>query len=428
MELRIIREKCYGVVWEEGEATIKKRTGAFDGSMDKWIEILEYISTIDSSGSYYLESLKRFLNGSAEDSQESVSSINLEPFTSAWARACDIPSGISRGAVTAKNAFKVVNCFRNRLAHVPFPYDPINDVYRGLEQCTAELFSTEPKPTGKEGALSGCIGYRGQVIQGATPCPSDASDGTDNPSFIFEFKNSGSCKEKWSAGIFIHVDKMLRPYILTRLKDDAGLWEYTRYLAESNAVVTVSEPTYVQQLPIPSEDEYLTGCEDETPEADAKPTTGQVTSTRAEPEEEPCESIGDAISAIQTRRFPPAIEFLKAHLSERPNYHVGWLRLGHAKREYAVDLHAQSDSEEDSKQIRSLLESSLGDFRKAQDHVSDPYKAEAHYHGSKSYFRLYQYFQERDAIERAREEARIAAGLHPDSKFDSWIEYLASAA
>jgi hypothetical protein len=428
VELRIIREKCYGVVWEESEATIKKRTGAFDGSMDKWIEIIEYISTTDALDSSYLASLKRFLNGTAaENEKDSKDSINLGPFTSAWARACDIPSGVSRDMVSAKNAFKVVNSFRNRLAHVPFPYDPIADVYRGLERCTEELFSTEPKPTGPEGALSGSIGYKGQVIKGATPRESDAIDKDDEPTFIFDFKekDGGSRKEKWSSEIFIHVDNMLRPYILTRLKDDAGLWEYTRYLAESNAVVTIQEPTYMQRLPIPSKPEYLAESQDEPLTAETEPTVEEGTPTEARKEPETVvESMGDAISAIQVRRFAPAIKFLTELLAKRADYHVGWLRLGHAKRERAVDLHATANGTGTPPEVRRLLESSLDDFHRAQEHISPPYKAEAHYHASKSYFRLWQYFKDNNALERAREEADIAAKLYPDSKYDSWDEYL----
>ncbi len=426
VELRIIREKCYGVIWEESEATIKRRAGAFDGSMDKWIEILEYVSTIDASDSPFLASLKQFLNGATADGEKSPSgSIDLEPFTSAWARACDIPPSISRGLVSAKNAFKVVNSFRNRLAHVPFPYDPISDVYRGLERCTEELFSTAPKPTGPEGALSGCIAYKSQVIKGATPRESDTSNRTDEPAFIFEVKNGESSQEKWSAKLFIHIDNMLRPYILTRLKDDAGLWEYTRYLAESNAVVTIRATTYMQDLPIPSEFEYLAESEDETSIGEPKRTTEEDPSTVIQRDtDRPIESMGDAISAIQTRRFAPAIEFLTKLLMRRVDYHVGWLRLGHARREYAVDLHAQDHDGSHLEEIRNLLESSLKDFAKAQEHISAPYKAEAHYHASKSHFRLCQYLKDKDALEHARLEAEMAAELYPDSKYDSWDEYL----
>jgi len=431
-ELRVIREKCYGVAWEGSDATIKKRTGAFDGSMDKWIEILEYLSTINVRESSYLMALKHFLNGKSENEEQgSIQSIDLAHFAAAWARACDVPSGFNQEKVLVKNSFKVVNCFRNRLAHVPFPYDPMSDIYRGLEWCTEQLFSAEPKPTGPEGAMSGCIGYRGQVIKGSAPCPSSVVGDMDGPEFIFEFKDAGSYKEKWSARLFIHIDNMLRPYILTRLKDDAGLWEYTRYLAESNAVVTIQKPTYLEHLPIPSEREYLTEREDEPLLDDIHPVVddGQRI-PKIETEELKVESMCDATRAIQTRRFAPAIEFLEQQLEERPNYHVGWLRLGHAKRELAVDLlHIQSASRDDEAdaRVRQLLESSLGDFTKAEGHISAPYRAEAHYHASKSYLRLWQYFKDESFRERARHEADEAAKLYPDSKYDSWIEFLWNA-
>lgn len=427
-ELRIIREKCYGVAWEGSEATIKKRTGAFDGSMDKWIEILEYVSTIDANDSCYLASLKYFLNGSSgQDEKNSTAAIDLAPFTSAWARACDIPSGLSRDKVTIKNAFKVVNSFRNRLAHVPFPYDPIGVVYQGLESCTEQLFSADPNPTSQDGTLNGSIGYRGQVIKGSTLCESPVVEASDSAVFIFEFKNKGLYKEKWNANLFIHIDNMLRPYILTRLKDDAGLWEYTRYLAESNAVVLIQEPTYLEHLPIPSERDYPAESEDGPSVIEPKSVVKEGTESEVPAHgESTIDNKDDADWAIRTRRFAPAINYYEELLKKRKDYHVGWQRLGYAKREYAVDLYIQSESVDDDHipEIRELLDSSLKDFCKAKGHISAPYKAEAHYHASKSYFRLWQYFKDESFLESARHEADEAAKMYPDSKYDSWIEFL----
>jgi len=427
-QLRVIREKCYGVGWESSEATMKKRTGAFDGSMDKWIEVLEYVSTVKATGSAYLSSLSEFLNGKPEASKEpAVTAIDLTKFTSAWARACDIPPGLNRTRVITKNAFKVVNSFRNRLAHVPFPYDPISDVYQELQSCTEQLFEAKPKPTDHQGALSGCIGFQKHVIKGSTPLESIIADGSDSPLFIFEFKDKGSCEEKWNAKLFIHIDKMLRPYILTRLKDEAGLWEYTRYLAESNAVVTIEKSDYPDYLPIPSEHEYLAETEGSPSTKASQPITDTSQQlSQSEAQELAVASMGDVNLAIRMREFAPAIEYLTELLRKRQDYHVGWLRLGHAKREYAVDLHANHASENGAQleKIRKLLESSLHDFKKAQGHVSAQYKAEAHYHASKSFFRLWQFFEEEDRLDKTRDEADEAAKLYPDSKYDSWIEFL----
>jgi hypothetical protein len=426
-ELRIIREKCYGVGWESSEATIKRRTGAFDGSMDKWIEVLEYVSTVSANGSDYLSSLSQFLNGkSGGDAQDTLCTVDLAPFTSAWARACDVPPGLSREKVIVKNAFRVVNGFRNRLAHVPFPYDPISDVYQSLLTCTEQLFAAEPKPTSRQGALAGCIGFRRHVIKGATPRESALFDAADDPLFIFDFAEKGECREKWNAKLFIHIDKMLRPYILTRLKDEEGWWEYTRYLAESNAVVTVQEPAYLSYFAVPSDPEYLMESE-ETPSC---VETCPSVSEEQEPggskgKELAVANMGDVNWAIRIREFAPAIEYLENLLEKRQDYHVGWLRLGHAKREYAVDLYTdQCNDNHQSDRIRQLLESSLGDFRRAGGHISSQYKAEAHYHASKSHFRLWQYFKDESCLEKTRQEADEAARLYPDSKYDSWIEFL----
>lgn len=251
---------------------------------------------------------------------------------------------------------------------------------------------------------------------------------SDSAVFIFGFKDNGSCTEKWDADLFIHIDNMLRTYILTRLKnDDAGLWEYTRYLAESNAVVAIQKPANLEHLPIPSERDYLAESEGEPSVIESTLVAKEGTETEvSEHEESTVKDMGDANWAIRMRMFAPAIKFLEELLENRQDYHVGWLRLGHAKREYAVDLHIQSGSVEadNMPEIRRLLESSLDDFHKAQGHISAQYKAEARYHASKSYLRLWQYFEDESFLENTRHEADEAAKLYPDSKYDSWIEFL----
>ena len=234
--------------------------------------------------------------------------------------------------------------------------------------------------------------------------------------------DKNSADEVWPAKRFIHVDKMFRPYVLTRLKDAAGLWEYTRYLAESNAVITVSAPEFLDDFPRPAEKEYEAqedaGIEGTAPE-------GTNTGTAPPSQDTQVRSMPEAGSAIRERRFPEAIQFLESLIEVRPDYHVGWLRLGHARREWAVDLRQASNGKVTPQQ-RELLGSSLESLNNAKNHVDRQYKAEACYQASKTYYRLWSIEHDNTTLDKALEEAFEASVTYPDSKYDSWLEYLSN--
>jgi hypothetical protein len=42
-----LRERCYGITWNSTEASLEKGLGSLDGSIDKWIEIIQYVSGLD---------------------------------------------------------------------------------------------------------------------------------------------------------------------------------------------------------------------------------------------------------------------------------------------------------------------------------------------------------------------------------------------
>ena len=59
-----LRERCYGVTWNINlEGALEKSLGALDGSIDKWIEILQHIATFSIDGSKFLTGLQTFLVG-----------------------------------------------------------------------------------------------------------------------------------------------------------------------------------------------------------------------------------------------------------------------------------------------------------------------------------------------------------------------------
>ena len=94
-------------------------------------------------------------------------------------------------------------------------------------------------------------------------------------------------------------------------------------------------------------------------------------------------SLSDAIEAIRSEEFDGAIPFFERVTRERPEYHVGWLRLGYARREKAVRI-----AQDDSREAVRLLKLSLSDLAKAAEHVDPEYQARALYERSKSAYHL----------------------------------------
>ena len=104
-DVRTIREKCYGRSWNQSESSFDSHTGALDGSIDRWIEILEYVSTIKVEASSFLSTVTTFLNSSPnEEGKQTL--IDIAPLINAWGKVCDVPSGIKAAPCTVKAAPK----------------------------------------------------------------------------------------------------------------------------------------------------------------------------------------------------------------------------------------------------------------------------------------------------------------------------------
>ena len=250
-----LRERCYGITWNSTDASLEKGVGALDGSIDKWIEIAQYIPSLNVDGSKFLTAFQNFFVGPKSESPVNPAyTIDLAPLVRAWGRACDVPSSVKPEKVSVKDAFQAINSFRNRFAHVPFPYDQIQDIYRELETCTFGFFDVPPTAANDESILSGSLALKDSILRGAgyrdTP---DTWQAVEHETFVWGKKGD---LEFWDARPFIFLDKMMRPYLLSRLKNEAGSWEYTRYLAEANAVYSVSDPDLLKLLPRPEESDY----------------------------------------------------------------------------------------------------------------------------------------------------------------------------
>jgi len=178
--------------------------------------------------------LVSFLNASVSDGVPGDDGkIDLGPLVRAWAQACDVPPGMKAERVAPKEALTAINSFRNRFAHVPFPYDRVGDVWQSLEECTFRIFDVSPTGANVLSPLAGAFGLRDSLFRGSGFCKPEPSWKSVEEEVFAWGANSA---ESWKARPFVHLDRMMRPYVLTRLRNEEGAWEYTRYLAEANAI------------------------------------------------------------------------------------------------------------------------------------------------------------------------------------------------
>lgn len=389
------REFFYGKSWDPLTESFKELQGAADGAIDQWINILDEVAKAEELQGRFLPALRSFLMNTA---------IDVAPLVSAWAKTCDVPSDYQeRGVVEVRVAMRYVNSFRNRFAHVPFPHDPLAEVSDALEKATEQLFSIEPLPAshekdGRSSPLTGALQTGTCFLRGSQLESIPGADGATELRFVFPCQKRKD-PESWPADVLVHIDPMMRPHVLTRVKG-LDVSEYTRFRAEANAVLVVPDSGIAKYLPAPERKDYL--------------PQGFPTEERRE--------IGqsEALEAIRDGDFDTGISFFSRLLESRPAYHVGWLRLGHARREKAVRL-----SESDPAEAKRLLEAALGDLLSAGGHIDPGYKALAHYERSKAFYRLAQLEPaEASHAVQARDEAAEAFRLSNERKYQTWWQHL----
>ena len=332
---RKCREHLYGRSWNAISKTFDIYQGALEGSAVRRLDILMALASHENAESAYLTSLRTFLLASP---------IDLSRLVVAWARVCEVPED-ARTAKDAqvRDAMRHINVFRNRFAHIPFPYDGLEDIADALEHVTEQLFSIDPRPwqsfpdARTENPLIGAIHWRDRLLRGSTY--SRAQTQTSEAFCVFPaIPKKNTAPETWNCQPFIFIDSMIRPQILTRLLSSVGRWEYTRFRAEANSVTQKEEPQWLSLLPIPTEDEYRTteSVKEDKEEAKLVAAFSQTSGTSDLSVSNGVRTANDfeeALRQIRNEEYEPAIEYFARLVKARPEYHVGWLRLGHAQRE-----------------------------------------------------------------------------------------------
>jgi hypothetical protein len=405
--LRRQREFFYGKTWDQVTGSFKSMQGAGDGAVDQWINILDEIAKATDPPGLFLAALKKFLTTLA---------IDMSPLLTSWAKACDVPPDFKRsGEVEVRTAMRYVNSFRNRLAHVPFPHDPLGEVADALEAATEQLFSIQPLPTsheknGESSALTGAFRTGRFFLHGGN-MDLLAESSANEIQFVFPCRKRGDNNEIWSARAMLHMDSMTRPHILTRLKGH-DLCEYTRFRAEANAVLVQADGGVAIRLPEPTKSEYV------QEEVQQPPIELQIPESPLSPKR--AMTMSDAIEAIRSDEFDSAIPFFEELTRERPNYHIGWLRLGYARREKAVRL-----AHEDPVEAVRLLNLALSDLAKAAEHVDPEYEAQALYERSKTAYHLARLFPDSEQdMSICLADAQAACAKSDEKKFVTWLEHI----
>lgn len=397
---RRLREFFYGQSWDQIDRSFRDTQGASEGSIDQWINILEEVAKADSLTGRYLPSLKSFLESDG---------IDLTSLADQWARACDVPPDLKKGVLKVRQAMRHVNSLRNRLAHVPFPHDPLGDLADALEVATEQLFGVLPAPgshekDGKSSALTGSL-RQGRSWWHGTQFQAITEETDTTLKFGFPCKRKADEVEFWPAETFIHVDPMMRPHLLTRVKG-IDVCEYTRFKAEASAISVLQTPRISQLVPRLSTTEYGTEDEQVRPEEPAVPAVAL--------------SMSDAVEAIRSEDYAKALAFFEDLVMKRPDYHVAWLRLGHIRREQGVRLIGS-----DVAAAGALLDDSIADLGKATQHRDSEYQARAHYELSKAYYHLARLRPEDvDLPEQCAAEAAVAVRLSPDRKYQTWSDHI----
>jgi hypothetical protein len=396
--LRRCRELYYGKSWDALVSSFHASAGAAEGSLEKWAAILQELSKMRDPQSGFLRSLSDFLNRSG---------VNLNPFIRAWHRTGDLPPDAERTTpFQVKDAIHFAAVFRQRFANVPFPCDPLESLRESLENLTDQMFIAETGEGSESERIApffGGFGTGRSVLRGSAILEADEDCGT-GVHFIFRAGKKTESTEKWPALSFIWMDSMMRPHLLTRLRenDSAFIGEFTRFRAEANALVERPESQIRFSLPPPKAAEY--------DEEDA--SSRNVLSNATE-----------ALEAIRQENYDPAIAFLSDLTTKQPGDHLAWLRLGFARREKAIRNYSQH-----SEEVTGLLLRAIDDLTKACQHSHPDFQARAYYERSKTYYCLDQrMLVRRGHLDLAYKDAVTASRLMEEAHYHSWMQTLSTA-
>lgn len=426
--LRKCREHLYGRYWDSLNKVFKEQGGALDGSAVKRLDILKLLTSDNVFESSFLLSLRDLLCSPSIDSSKLIL---------AWGRVCEVPEDSkSSEKIPVWSAMRLVNEFRNRFAHVPFPPDSLGEIADALEGLTEQLFMIEPVPSvvfmndsKVENPLTGAIYRQGRLLRGSMSLnpPKEFRDKFNDNDCVFPaLPKKNIFPETWNCQPFLFVDNNKRPYVLTRLRSKSnGQWEYTRFRADAYSVIIKEDQKWLGIVPNLNEEEYVTeeSTLEDKEEADIVATIKSVLETSSQGKTiktSPINEFEEALRHIRNEEYEPAITYFTQIVQARPDYHIGWLRLGIAQREQAVRIRVSS-----SDKAKELFAESVKSLTIATNHIIKTRCAQAYYERSKSYYHWGRCTDnDIELFLKAIDDAEIAYTLDEDMAYQTWIDYL----
>lgn len=197
-DFRGVRERLYGMALDDtGLVVAKTGPGALDGSIDKWIEILNHFARLhrrDSQG--FFGKLQAFLSpeSSNEQPEDETLHIDIGNLVRSWERACDVPTQIRPARV-----MPMTLCGPSTHSGIALhTYHRIDELCRHVEDVTRQLFAVRPGAASPDSVLSGSFVFSGsRSFGGAFEAMPEPTQG-GQPSYAVNVRK-GRTPQIWEA-------------------------------------------------------------------------------------------------------------------------------------------------------------------------------------------------------------------------------------
>jgi hypothetical protein len=437
---------------DDEESFNEKRSAAescFSGSINAWVNLLSWVarSVSPNSDCAYVKAVGSYLTASPEQNRELAflpSFRGISPNVSAY-EAAELPR-IRR--------FEAINVLRNKIAHVPLPYEQLQPLHLGLQREVFSALHEDYRPENTDlnsvrwfPVLRGKLATRACIINGSEKTENNGITVGSEDGVIFE---SGLSSElRWSISPFIRPNAELKVSVLFRVPDfdpteERLKIEYHRFAAESNAVkeenlaASCLRDWHLQKPPAPTPiaeppPEVIAQTTEPERAVPTLPVDGITEATIPalphevlEPEPSPIGPFATksaAINAFRQGDFEQAIELL---LKVKNEYSHMWNDAMAQKLGQAYLRHAVEDNMTDETRLSFLSDAEIH-LKASLRHRDEEYQAIAHYELSKVAYRRFKLTGDHEFMIKAKQEIESALQIVAETRFLTWLEYLERA-
>lgn len=424
----LVREDLWGTQFDRmRNCFLKAREGALHGRMDSWLRVLMHVAQLENPAPGFLSNLQQALLFKVVD---------VSRFLTLWDQVCSPPSVRDPKCCTLIDFCRLMNSFRNRLAHLPLPPKPITELSEELEALTLSAWAAATNKgveipaahnAGKGGWLCGGFSGDGILVRGSQMTKEESG------ALEFVYLPSGAPRDQYQRidGVpFLHFDERHGSHVMTRLlKEPESLIEYTRFQSDEEPIVEVRVPAFKSHVPRPSHTEY-TNAAAEVAAATAELAPGQavIESLRESLPRQGSGSLNGLSPSDLARwltvegQYDKAIEVCEEIVKSDPKCHYAWGLLAIALRKRA----ARRPKSEIQLAIRDL-DRSLTCIDSACLHSAEDYRAEVYYTKSKTLWRKWDLLGRKDQslLKEAAAAAVQASRLSSADSIMSWHSYIA---